>query len=238
MKKFSFWSIIKWFTIICAIIVVLPMAINVLIELVCTKANINCNWHIEWSDWCSFIAVAIPSSLTCLVIKQSENQQNTNNENQARLERINERMLKMELKNHLGYFLPQINDDRIKAKIGRTVPYRYNLKDFLPLENAGDADIFVISTAVHHNRYINCGSKTDVLYISKQAPLNVLLVDLKIADDQLIAQKIDIELEIEMQNIKGYHYLQILYICFEKDQDMWVINRFNIELKELEDNAY
>lgn len=238
MKRLGIGNILKWFLVICAIIVAIPHVINLACEMLNTYTKLNFDWRVEWSSWSDLIAVAIPSALTCFVIKQSEEQQKANDGSQERMERINKRMLDLEAKSSFLYFIPKINDDRIKKEIGRIVPYRYDLREPLRLQSVGDDIAFVISETIRFNGCENDIVAKKPLFIAKEEPLGLLYVDLGLGNEQLVAPQIDLEIEIEMKNIKKYHYCQILYIGFEKDDEKWVINKFNMEIKEIEENAH
>lgn len=238
MKRLGIGNILKWFLVICAIIVAIPPVINLVCEMLNTYTKLNFDWRVEWSSWSDLIAVAIPSALTCFVIKQSEEQQKANDESQERMERINRRMLDLEAKSSFAYFVPQINDNRIKKEIGKVVPYRHDLSEPLKLKSVGNDVALVLSETVRFNGFENAILAQKPLFIAKEDSLDVLYVDLGFENPQLIEQQVDLEIEIEMKNIRKYHYSQILYIGFEKDGDKWVINKFNMEIKEIEENAH
>lgn len=238
MKKFGIGSVIMWFVIICALIIGIPLVINISCELLTIYTKLQFEWRLEWSTWCDIIAVAIPSALTCFVIKQSEVQQKANDDSQERMERINKRMLDLETKSSFLYFIPKINDDRIKKETGRVAQYRHDLSEPLALKGVGDDVAFVISEAVRFHSGETAILAKKPLFISKEEILDVLYVNLGLGNEQLNAPQIDLEIEIEMKNIRKYHYCQILYIGFEKDNDKWVINKFNMEIKEIEENAH
>lgn len=238
MKRLGIGNILKWFLVICAIIVAIPPVINLACEMLNTYTKLNFDWRVEWSSWSDLIAVAILSALTCFVIKQSEEQQKANDESQERMERINQRMVDMELKSSIGYFVPPLNKGQSTQQNGVVFPYKHDLKKYIDLDNIGNDDVFVISVAVRVNGKECLESTEKPLYISKLAPYNALKIELKLTVEELRKGQIDTEIEIKMKNTKGYIYAQVLYIGFENRNGIGTVDSFNMEIKEIEENAH
>lgn len=237
MKKFGVGSVIMWFAIICAIIIAIPTVINISCEMLNTYTTLQFEWRLEWSTWCDIIAVAIPSALTCFVIKQSEVQQKASDKNQERMERINQRMLQLELKSRIGYMVPELYN-QIGTDNTRTVLYKHNLKRSICLKNIGDDDVFVISATVRANEREHFDSTNRPLYVSKHALYNDFCIDLQLSELELKQNQVDAEIELNLRNTKGYTYKQVLYIGFENQDGVGIINKFNTEIKEIEENAH
>ncbi len=237
MKKFYLLSILKCLFTVCLFIVAIPFLLNFFVSFLNAHTHIRCEWKISWSDWCDIVAVVIPSVLTWVVIKQSEEQQRVNEKNQDRMEHINQRMLDLERRAHFGYLIPELNDSRIKKELGRTVRYHHDLRSFVSLTNIGDDDIFILFSEIRVNGGRIQNPVKIPLYIAKQPPFNIFNVNLQLDDYDLAKNQIDVEIEIHMKNTKGYVYSQILFIGFENENGDGIINKFNISIEELDDNA-
>lgn len=217
------------------VLMLIPLFFNLSIEFINNRFHTTFALEIQWDKWCDFIAVVLPSALTYIVIKQSEQQQKENMEAQDRLDKINKRMFEMELKSSLGYFIPPFS--RNIAGEERRIPYSHDLKGYIELENNGDDDVFVSSIKVtngdkEHNEYAN-----QCLYFSRKPPYNTLLIDLRLNEKQLSEKQIDVKIEINMKNTKGYQYTQTLYIGFTNTNGKGEISKFNMEIQEMDTDA-
>ena len=103
--------------------------------------------------------------------------------------------------------------------------------------NASDDDVFVSSIKVINgdNTHNNCADKN--LYFSKKPPYNVLLIDLKLSEEQLLEKQIGVRIEIRMKNTKGYQYSQMLDIGFANHNGIGEINKFNMVIQEMDTDA-
>lgn len=234
MKKIGLGKVLGCFAAF-GVLMLIPFLFNLSIELINNRFNTTFTLEIQWDKWCDFIAVVLPSALTYIVIKQSEQQQKENMEAQDRLDKINKRMFEMELKSSLGYFIPPFTQDIVVE--GRKLPYVYDLNDYIRLDNNGDDDVFVSSIKVtngdkEHNEYAN-----QCLYFSKKPPYNILLIDLRLNEKQLSEKQIDVKIEINMKNTKGYQYTQTLYIDFTNTNGKGEISKFNMEIQEMDTDA-
>ena len=116
--------------LVFVIVLLLPLIINAILIYAQSKNGVKEIHTLNLEFWYDVVAIAIPSFLTLLVLLQSEEQQQVNEKIQKRMERINERMLNSELKAHLGYFLPEIDEAGIGGKI---IPVRHNLHNRIDL---------------------------------------------------------------------------------------------------------
>lgn len=217
------------------VLMLIPLFFNLSIEFINNRFHTTFALEIQWDKWCDFIAVVLPSVLTFIIIKQSEQQQKENMEAQDRLDKINKRMLEMEIKSRLGYFIPPFSQN--VAVEERKIPYPYDLKGYIRLENNGDDDVFVSSIKVINgdDTHNNCADKN--LYFSKKPPYNVLLIDLKLSEEQLLEKQIGVRIEIRMKNTKGYQYSQMLDIGFANHNGIGEINKFNMVIQEMDTDA-
>lgn len=234
MKKFGLGKVLGCFAVF-GVLMLIPFFFNLSIEFINNRFNTTFTLEIQWDKWCDFIAVVLPSALTYIVIKQSEQQQKEHMEAQDRLDTINKRMLEMELKSRLGYFIPPFSQS--VAGEERRIPYSYDLKGYIRLENNGDDDVFVSSVKVinGNNAHNECADKH--LYFSKKSPYNVLLINLKLSEEQLLEKQIDVKIEINMKNTKGYQYSQRLDIGFANHNGTGEINKFNMDIQEIDKDA-
>ena len=234
MKKFGLGKVLGCFAFF-GVLMLIPFFFNLSIEFINNCFNTTFPLEIQWDKWCDFIAVVLPSVLTFIIIKQSEQQQKENMEAQDRLDKINKRMLEMEIKSRLGYFIPPFSRN-IPGEEKR-IPYSYDLKGYIELENNGDDDVFVSSIKVTcgDNTHDNCADRH--LYFSKKPPYNVLLIDLKLDEKQLMEKQIDVRIEICMKNTKGYQYFQMIDIGFANHNGIGEINKFNMDIQEADTNA-
>lgn len=121
---------------ICVFLVVLllPQLINAVLIYAQTKNGTDVIYTLDLGYWYDIAAIAFPCGLTYLVLRQSEQQQKENRDLQKRMEHLNERMLNSELKAHLGYFLPEIDEDGVGRK---SIPVKHNLRNGIELVHSG-----------------------------------------------------------------------------------------------------
>lgn len=216
---------------VCAFLIVLflPQLINAILIYVQAKNGTNTIYTLDLEYWYDIAAIAFPCGLTYMVLRQSEQQQKENRDLQERMEHLNERMLNSELKTHIGYFLPEINET-IAGR--RNIPVRHNLHNGIGLIHAGDDIVFVMRSVCYHGGKEDASSQGEPVCYLNQPSLRKYCVDCVFDESELKAPQVDVVIELFLQNSKGYQYKQTIDFGFENDNEAWTINRFNMRIEE------
>lgn len=233
MKKLSIRKFLLFVSCFCVILLI-PEIINSIIWIICMALRLSAIPYIRTDDWFTLMAIAFPSALTYLVIRQSEQQQEENERLQIRMERLNEKIFNTELKSKIGYFVPEVDKKDIH---GRWVPYSHPLKKGIDLIHAGDDIVFVIEAS-----YVFQGKR---LYVKQNEPIcflnklsfNCYCLECDFTDEDLDLPQIDLDIELVMKNSKGYQYKQIINLGFDNDHGIGIINRFNMSIQEVSTDA-
>ena len=231
MKRISFSSILVTIGLF-GVLLFLPYIFDVIIDGLSRMYDIQIPFYFNLDNWYDVMSIALPAALTYLVIRQSEQQQRENDKAQQRMEHLNARMLDIELKSKMGYLLPyfKLKDAGLSEDSRRTYPHY--LKEHLKLVNAGDDDLFITSVEMVANNTHSQIPCNTALYVSKKPPFNEFCIEWNLDDKTFASPQIDVKLDIEMKNTKGYKYRQILYIGFENNNGTGTINRFNMDIQE------
>lgn len=107
MKRVRFSNILVAVGVF-AILLIAPYLLNTLIDGVYREYGYQIPLYFNLDTWYDIMSIAFPAALTYIVIRQSERQQKDNMEMQKSLERINEKMLDLEKKSKIGYFVPHV----------------------------------------------------------------------------------------------------------------------------------
>lgn len=215
--------------IIFTVVLLLPLIINAVLILAQSKNGVEEIYTLNLEFWYDIVAIAVPSFLTLLVLLQSEKQQQVNEEMQKRMEQINERMLNSELRAHLGYFLPEIDETSAGR---RNIPVRHNLHENINLIHAGDDIVFVMKSTCFHGGKAYVSPQREPVCFLNQPSLRKFLVECSFDELELKAPQVDVVIELVLQNSKGYQYKQTIDLGFENDNEAWIINRFNMRIEE------
>lgn len=76
------------------------------------------------------------------------------------------------------------------------------------------------------------------LFVPHSSPLKELLFECNITEEERSLLHIDMEITLELRNMIGYEYTQILYIGFKNDNGNGTVDRFNMSLQEVLSNAH
>ena len=229
MNKITIKTVLLFLCIFLGLLLA-PYIINSIIWIVCIAIKSQSIPSIKTSEWNSLMAIALPSALTYLVLRQSEQQQKENEHLQIRMERLNEKMLQTELKSRIGFFLPIVDDKRAD---GRWIPHRYDLADGIELNHAGDDIVFVTEASyIFHEKRKFIIQDESICFIDKPS-FSCYCVGVDLSDEDLKLPQIDIDIELCLKNSKGFQYKQIINLGFENDNGLAIINRFNMNLVEV-----
>ena len=224
--------------LVFVIVLLLPLIVNAILIYAQSKNGVKEIHTLNLEFWYDIVAIAIPSFLTLLVLLQSEEQQQVNEKIQKRMERINERMLNSELKAHLGYFLPEIDEAGIGGKI---IPVRHNLHNRIDLIHSGDDIVFVMKSTCFHGGKAYVSPQSEPVCFLNQPSFRRFLVDCCFDESELKAPRTDVVIELILQNSKGYQYKQSIDLGFENlnnnEDKQWIINRFNMRIEEVPADA-
>lgn len=232
MKKINLRKILVFVGIIGSIIQA-PQIFNSIVKAFSRAFNICIPLRIDLNNWYNIMAIAFPSALTYTVIKQSEQQQKENINLQNRMEKVNKKMLELELKSEIGYLRPYFSLKDAGTEGNNRQPYPYKLNKYIKLVNSGEHDFFIISV----NFVVN-GSQHIVpcnipLFISKQSPYNEFVIETDCLSDELSCAQIDMEIELVLKTITGFQYKQLLFLGFENTNNVGIVNKFNFEILEM-----
>lgn len=232
MRKITLRNILVFVGIFGTIILV-PQIFNSIIRVLGQTLNICIPLRIDLNNWYNIIAIALPSALSYIVVKQSEQQQKENVDLQNRMEEINKKMVELELKSEIGYLRPYFSLKDAGADGSDRQPYPYRLNEYIKLVNSGEHDFFIISAnfSVNGNHHVlPCNTP---LFISKQLPYNVFCMETNCLSDELNCTQIDMEIELVLKTVKGFRYKQLLFLGFENTHKIGIVNKFNFEIQEV-----
>ena len=186
------------------------------------------------SDWNATIPPIISAFMSLLVIFQAETQRESSETAQARMEKINDKMLTVERKEKLGYFIPEVSEDfdtlRKNSKI-------HPLEKYIYLRNSGNDGVFVEVKDLSV-----CGAKKsiphrDPLWFSCTEPFCTMDFECYLTSEELNRSELDISITLLLTNMVGYKYLQELEIGFHNRNGLGVVSSYNMRLLEATDNA-
>ena len=146
---------------------------------------------------------------------------------------INKRILNSELKTNIGYFLPKSDVKRTVDDNNVTVPYDYKLNKSLPLYNSGDSSINVIKSIHKINDTRKIEDDTP-FFAPEKGEFTRMDMLLKLSEEELRFDKISIEMDIIMENLRGYRYKQTLYMYFTKNGNTHNLTGFNTKIADIE----
>lgn len=202
-----------------------PYFYNVVVPFIAKKCeNINCSL-INISAWNDTVSVLAPMILSTLVILQSENHQDD-------LKSINDRMINLEEKSKLGYFLPYVflKDAGIEGCDHSN--YSHSIDKQVDIYNGGTDNVFIVSAFGKAN-----GRKFDIpinekLFVPNEGPLRKIHLECFLTNEELALDNIELEFDLLLQNMLGYKYHQILRLNFEIINDYGIVKGFNMNIKD------
>ncbi len=236
MRKIKFGNILTTISIFATLLIV-PYVFDTLIDGICREYGYQIPFYFNLDRWFDIMAIAFPSALTYIVICQSESQQKDNTEMQKSLEHINAKMLNLEQKAKIGYFIPYVKLKDAGIDGFERSYYPHDLRKYITLSNMGNDDVFIIGA----DGIVN-GKKYDIplsdeLFVPKSSPLKELLLDCTLSDEDLSVSNIDVVIKLTLRNMIGYEYIQILNIGFINHSGKGEVNSFNMSIREVSDYA-
>lgn len=186
--------------------------------------NINCSL-INISAWNDTVSVLAPMILSAVVILQSENHQDD-------LKSINDRMLNLEEKSKLGYFLPYVSIKETGIEGCDHSNYSHSIDKQVDIYNGGTDNVFIVSAFGKAN-----GRKFDIpinekLFVPNDGPLRKIHLECFLTKEELALDNIELEFDLLLQNMLGYKYHQILRLNFEIINDYGIVKGFNMNIKD------
>ena len=186
--------------------------------------NINCSL-INISAWNDTVSVLAPMILSAVVILQSENHQDD-------LKSINDRMLNLEEKSKLGYFLPYVSIKETGIEECDHSNYSHSIDKQVDIYNGGTDNVFIVSAFGKAN-----GRKFDIpinekLFVPNDGPLRKIHLECFLTKEELALDNIELEFDLLLQNMLGYKYHQILRLNFEIINDYGIVKGFNMNIKD------
>lgn len=186
--------------------------------------NINCSL-INISAWNDTVSVLAPMILSAVVILQSENHQDD-------LKSINDRMLNLEEKSKLGYFLPYVSIKETGIEGYDHSNYSHSIDKQVDIYNGGTDNVFIVSAFGKAN-----GRKFDIpinekLFVPNDGPLRKIHLECFLTKEELALDNIELEFDLLLQNMLGYKYHQILRLNFEIINDYGIVKGFNMNIKD------
>lgn len=186
--------------------------------------NINCSL-INISAWNDTVSVLAPMILSAVVILQSENHQDD-------LKSINDRMLNLEEKSKLGYFLPYVSIKETGIEGCDHSNYSHSIDKQVDIYNGGTDNVFIVSAFGKAN-----GRKFDIpinekLFVPNDGPFRKIHLECFLTKEELALDNIELEFDLLLQNMLGYKYHQILRLNFEIINDYGIVKGFNMNIKD------
>ena len=109
---------------------------------------------------------------------------------------------------------------------------KYDLRKPLSFHNKGN-DHVILNKTIINKKIIE--TSTDGTFFTNQSDYSKLLIDLKLTEEDLNKEKIDITIELEMENLKGYIYQELIKIGFIREDknssDIYNLDHLNIKIK-------
>ena len=202
-----------------------PYFYNAVVPFIAKKCeNINCSL-INISAWNDTVSVLAPMILSTVVILQSKNHQDD-------LKSINDRMLNLEEKSKLGYFLPYVflKDAGIEGCDHSN--YSHSIDKQVDIYNGGTDNVFIVSAFGKAN-----GRKFEIpinekLFVPNDGPFRKIHLECFLTKEELALDNIEVEFDLLLQNMLGYKYHQILRLNFEIINDYGIVKGFNMNIKD------
>lgn len=216
--------------IIFIFILILPYFYNFIVLFVVKKCeNINISL-INTSKWIDIMSVLAPMILSAVVILQSENHQDD-------LKSINDRMLNLEEKSKLGYFLPYVSIKETGIEGCDHSNYSHSIDKQVDIYNGGTDNVFIVSAFGKAN-----GRKFDIpinekLFVPNEGPFRKIHLECFLTKEELALDNIELEFDLLLQNMLGYKYHQILKLNFEIIDACGIVKGFNMNIKDSKKDA-
>lgn len=105
---------------------------------------------------------------------------------------------------------------------------KYDLNKELSFHNKGNDHVILKSVCINGDLKGE-GYRT---FFTNLDQFSKLLIDLKLSKEELEKNIIKIKIDLELENLKGYNYIENIEIVFKKDNDenIYNLNSFNIRL--------
>ena len=105
---------------------------------------------------------------------------------------------------------------------------KYDLNREISFHNKGNDHVILKSVCIN-------GIITDEGYrtfFTNLEQYSKLLVDLELSKEELKNDNIEVKIDLELENLKGYNYIENIEIIFKKDndEDIYNLDSFNIRL--------
>jgi len=154
-------------------------------------------------------------------------QTNRANKQADKANELSSKLMNLELKSKIGYFLPQ---DKMSAG-DIVIPYPYDLSKTLPLNNCGDdfANLLKTKFKINHLRSVICDTQ---FFAPEKGEFTRLDLDLGLTNAELACQNIDVEVALVMENSRGYRYRQTLCLAFSKNNGGYLLSKFNTSIED------
>lgn len=207
------------------ILLFFPHFYNTVVPFIAKKCeNISCSL-INTSAWNGTVSVLAPMILSAVVILQSENHQDD-------LKSINDRMLNLEEKSKLGYFLPYVSLKDAGIEGYNHSNYPHQIDEYVDIYNCGTDNVFIVSAFGKAN-----GRKFDIpinekLFVPNDGPHRKIHLNCYLTKEELALDNIELEFDLLLQNMFGYKYHQTLKLNFEIIDDCGVVKGFNMNIKD------
>lgn len=107
---------------------------------------------------------------------------------------------------------------------------RYNLRKGLSFHNKGNDNV-ILKSIVINSKEVGKGYNT---FFTNQEEYSELVIDLELNDEELKEEEVNLIIELGLENLKGYNYIEVIEIVFKKeDKDSYIYNwdKFNIMIK-------
>lgn len=116
-----------------------------------------------------------------------------------------------------GIFILENNDKRY-----------YNLKEGISFKNIGNDHVVVKGTKKNNNDF----EGSEGTFFTNLDEFSKLTIDLKLSEEELKEEIIEIVIELKLENLKSYQYIEIIEMTFRKvNNEIYDLERFNIKLK-------
>ena len=107
---------------------------------------------------------------------------------------------------------------------------KYNLNQVISFHNVGNDHVILRSIRINEIM-IDGWERTFFTNLERYSKLEI---DLKLDENDLQKNEIKFKIDLELENLKGYTYIESIYIIFKKNivENIYNLNLFNIRLNE------
>ena len=214
-----------------------PYILNNIINPIMSLHGKEVSFSLDEDAWFKLWSIAMPSLLSYFLIEQSEQQHKATQQIQSNMDRVNSRMLEMELKEKRGYFTPKIETTESEKNTSKTQPFFHNLQKYITFINSGEDTIFLKSVETVVNGKMHSSKSIEPVCFLNTSPFNEWKMETDFTKEELSSPQLNLKITITMENSKGYAYQQVITLGVKNFHRHGEVNAFNMVLQEVPSDA-